>query len=66
MMRTQTEIDSKHGNRAFTERRLSVDEQIAFYEMQAKLARAGVVTRQTPEYFDRQVTYFRLVKAGEL
>lgn len=65
-MRTEIEKDSKHGNRVMTERRMSLDEQIAFYELQAKLARSGLIDRKPPEFFDRQVIYFKLVKEGKL
>ncbi len=41
-----------------SDRRQSAREQIAHYRNQARLARMGLVTRRTPEFFDRQVAYF--------
>jgi len=60
-MRTD-ETKTIHGNRSFTDRRLSVDEQIAYYERLARLARMGLDTRRTPEFYDRQALYFKLEK----
>jgi hypothetical protein len=54
------ENDTKHGNRSFTERRMSNAELIAYYERLARLARAGLDTRRTPEFYERQVSYFKL------
>lgn len=65
-MRTQIENDSKHGNRTMSERRMSVDEQIVFYQLQAKLARSGYDTTRSPEFYDRQIWYFEQVKLGVL
>ncbi len=48
-----------HGNRTVTDRRMSNQQQVAFYLQQAKLARVGFTTRRTEAFFMRQVEYFR-------
>lgn len=42
-----------------SDRRQSVEVQIAFYEKQARLARMGLDTRRSPEFYERQIQYFR-------
>lgn len=54
-----TSNTTQHGKRSFTERRMSTQEQIAFYLQQAKLARLGLSTRRTEAFFMRQVEFFR-------
>lgn len=56
-MSTQTE--TIHGNRSFSDRRMSTADQIKYYETQAKLARAGFDSRRTPEFYERQISYLR-------
>lgn len=36
-----------------------MQEQIEFYQQQARMAAKGLITRRTEEYFLRQVEYFR-------
>lgn len=45
--------------KTLTDRRASLESQIAFYECQARLARLGFNTRRTAEFYDRQISYFR-------
>jgi hypothetical protein len=54
------EHDTKHGNRVMTDRRMSNAELIAYYERLARLARKGLDTRRSPEFYERQVSYFKL------
>jgi hypothetical protein len=42
-----------------TDRRQSIEAQIAFYQTQARLARMGLDTRRSPEFYERQIQYFR-------
>lgn len=53
-------MNTTHGNRSFTERRMSAQAQVDFYLGQAKLARAGICTRRTEAFYLRQVEYFRI------
>jgi hypothetical protein len=46
-------------DRRLTDRRASVEQQIAFYMGQARLARSGITTRRSEEFYLRQVAYFR-------
>ena len=48
-----------HGQRSMSERRMSNDEQIAYYQRCARLARMGLDTRRSPEFYDRQALYFQ-------
>lgn len=43
----------------FTDRRQNVEQQIAYYELQASLARKGLTSRPA-EFFERQIQYFRM------
>lgn len=52
-------MNTIHGNRSFSDRRMSTEEQIAFYLTQAKLAAAGIITRKPEAYFLRQAEYFK-------
>lgn len=52
-------MNTTHGQRSVHDRRASNQEQIEFYLQQAKMAELGLTTRQTKEYFLRQVEYFR-------
>lgn len=45
--------------KTITDRRATIQEQIDFYLHQAKLARMGLTTRRTEEFFLRQAEYFR-------
>ena len=56
------ELDTKHGNRSMAERRMSNAEQIAYYQRLARLARMGLDTRRSPEFYERQVLYFQTVE----
>jgi hypothetical protein len=42
-----------------TDRRQSIEAQIAFYTHQARLARLGHTTRRSAEFYLRQVQFFR-------
>jgi hypothetical protein len=42
-----------------TDRRQSIEAQISFYETQARMARLGFNTRRSPEFYERQIQYFR-------
>lgn len=53
-------MNTTHGQRSMHDRRATNEEQIAFYLRQARLAEQGHTTRQTKEYFLRQVEYFRM------
>lgn len=52
-------MNSIHGNRELTDRRASVEQQIAFYRHQLALARAGHSTRRSAEFLERQLLYFQ-------
>jgi len=65
-MRSQTEDDSKHGKRDITDRRMSNADQIEFYKRCARLARKGLDTRRSPEFYDRQVKYFEMEQSQKL
>lgn len=54
-------MDTKtiHGNRSFADRRMNNQQQVDFYLQQAKLARMGLTTRRTEDFFLRQAQYFR-------
>lgn len=52
-------MNTTHGNRSFSDRRMTVEAQIAFYLGQAKLAKAGVITRKPEAFFLRQAEYFK-------
>lgn len=54
-----TTPNTVHGQRSVHDRRLSTDEQIAYYLQQAKLARLGLTTRRSEDFYLRQVEYFR-------
>lgn len=54
--RTTTPVN---GNRTLTERRMSTQEQIAFYLSQAQLAAHSGTTRRTEAFYLRQVAYFQ-------
>lgn len=54
-----TTSNTVHGNRSMSDRRLSVQEHIAYYLQQAKLARLGLTTRRSEDFYLRQVEYFR-------
>jgi hypothetical protein len=43
-----------------SDRRQSVEVQIAFYRNQARLVRMGLVTRRSEAFFLRQVEYLKL------
>jgi hypothetical protein len=45
--------------KSLTDRRQSIEAQIAFYTHQARLARLGHTTRRSAEFFERQIAYFR-------
>lgn len=45
--------------KTLTDRRQNVEQQIAFYTLQASLARKGLTDRP-PEFFERQLQYFRM------
>lgn len=45
-------------SKQFTDRRQNVAQQIAFYELQASLARKGLAS-EPPEYYERQIQYLR-------
>lgn len=53
-------MNMTHGHRSVHDRRATNEQQIEFYLQQAKLAELGLTTRQTREYFLRQVEYFRM------
>lgn len=42
-----------------TDRRASVDQQIAYYALQASLARQGIA-RRSEAFYLRQIEYFRM------
>lgn len=42
-----------------TDRRQSIEAQIAFYQTQARLARLGLSTRRSAEFYERQIQFFR-------
>lgn len=42
-----------------TDRRQSIEAQVSFYETQLRLARMGLNTRRSPEFYERQIQYFR-------
>jgi hypothetical protein len=46
--------------KTLTDRRQSVQEQISYYECQAKLARLGLNTRRSEAFFLRQVEFLKL------
>lgn len=52
-------MNKTHGNRSFTDRRMSDSQLVQFYLNQAKLAAAGIITRKSEAYFLRQAEYFR-------
>jgi hypothetical protein len=52
-------MNTTHGKRSVHDRRLTSEQQIAFYLQSAKLARMGLDTRRTEAFYLRQVEYFR-------
>lgn len=42
-----------------TDRRQSIEAQISFYETQARLARLGLNTRRSVEFFERQIAFLK-------
>ena len=46
-------------DKQFTDRRASVEQQIAFYRLQLEMARRGI-TERPPEFFERQILYFQM------
>lgn len=42
-----------------TDRRQSIEAQIAFYQTQARLARMGLNTRRTAGFFERQIAFLQ-------
>jgi hypothetical protein len=46
-------------SKQLSDRRQSVEVQVAFYETQAQLARMGLNTRRSVEFYERQIAYFR-------
>lgn len=57
-------MNTQANARQLTERRMSLAEQIAFYQQQARLAAQGHTTRRTEAFYLRQVEYFRAELAG--
>lgn len=52
-------MNTTHGNRSINDRRMTAEQQVAFYLSQARLAAAGVITRKSEAYFLRQAEYFK-------
>ena len=42
------------------DRRQSIAEQLSYYQQQAKLARLGLTTRRSPEFFERQILFLTM------